>query len=158
MRLAALLLLALTACAPVPLAAPCCPPLSERARIVWVGERPSAADRRAILDQLDRAELAHRARFGGGPIPVREVELWNAATLPREWLPLRSGQSLMGAAWPAAGKIALPHRGRLPLGRAVHELHHLATGRTDHDGGHWRAVEAHDLALARESWGLAGWR
>ena len=154
-----LALLAACGCSALPRATPLGPPLSERARIVWVGTRPPAAERARLLAHLDAAELVYRARFGGGPLDVREVELWDATRLPPALAgrTVRSGETLAGASWPAWGRIALPRRGRYPLGAAIHELHHLAGGDGDHRAASWRTADALDRALARESWGVWGW-
>lgn len=154
-----LALLLASACAPLPRSEPVGPPLSRRAVVVWVGAAPSRAERARMLAYVDEAELVYRAAFGGGPLPVRQIELWSRASLPADLSPrgLRSGERLAGVAWPGLGRVALPWRGRYPLGAAIHELHHLRVGDGEHRARSWETVRRLDRALGREVWGLWGW-
>lgn len=144
--LAPLLALCLVACGPLPRAEPVGLPLSKRATIKWQFT-PGSELRRNMLDMIDGAELVYRARFGGGPVPVRAVVFEDAYLLRLD------GRKVLG--YVRGGVIHLPTRGVWPGVAIVHELHHVAKGRRDHRGHDWRVVNWLGRAWWAEFWGLA---
>ena len=144
----------LTGCAPLELAPPPGPPLSQRALVAWADAAPGRRELAELLERLDRCEALERAAFGRGA-PALEVEAvvyHGGRELPRELaagLELRPGQRLMGLA--GGGAIHVLRRRSGPAA-IIHELHHLRLGGDRrHASPTWREV----ARLERAEW--LGW-